>query len=407
MARRQIFISHSAHRDPSARPVLDLLEAKLNSQNRDYTVLLDHSTLQPGEDWRSALNIWCGACDAAILLITPDSMVAEFCNYEWSILAYRKATSQNFKILPVYYGATPEDLRGKPHQISEIQGSVVFSTIENSWPPIETWLGKVVTNEGPAARQAQLLATLFRTEIQDPYERNVNHAMSKINLPFGTWDPLADPWERFALLLISLGLKNATPALAELRWAFDGKEDRWNDILDLVACSWVDNRSTERLLGRTGGLYGERAVALNAEQGETARLYVVKASGRPPSYAWCTAAVTEVAADVEALKSQIEVSLARALRLDTSPAVNRTRLAEKLRNKETARQPVVVYLRANSLDRVWLAELRQRFEFVTFFLLSGPERPALTDVEWMEPELPPGFETTFWNEYDASKDAFQ
>ena len=54
MARRRIFISHSAHRDPSALPVLHQLEAKLKSLNQDYTVLLDHSTLRPGEDWRSA-----------------------------------------------------------------------------------------------------------------------------------------------------------------------------------------------------------------------------------------------------------------------------------------------------------------------------------------------------------------
>jgi hypothetical protein len=404
MGRRQIFISHSAHRDPSARPALDALELKLNELHEDYTVLLDHSSLKLGEDWRSALNVWCGACDAAILFVTPDSIRAEFCNYEWSVLGYRKATSPNFKILPVYMGATPEDLRGKPHQISEIQGSVTFSTIENAWPKIKEWLSEVVTSEGPAARQAQLLATLLRTEIQDPYERNVKFALKKIKLEFGTWEPLTDPWERFALLLIALGLTKSAPALAELAWAFAGKKDRWNDILGLIACSWVDNRSTERLLERSLGPSGERTVALNAEQGETARLYVVKASGRPPSRTWCTAALSEVVADLEELKTQVELSLARSLRLDTTP-VNRALLEKKLRNREAAQQPVVVYLRSRGLDQNWLDELRKHFEFVTFFLLSGPERPPLNGVEWMEPELPPNFEMTFWNEYENSKDA--
>jgi hypothetical protein len=404
MARHRIFISHSAHRDPSARPVLDKLEAGLKSLNDRYSVLLDHSSLQPSEDWRSAINVWCGTCDAAILLITPDAIEAEFCNYEWSILGYRRATSHNFRIFAVYYGATPEDIRGKPHQLSEIQG-VVFSTIEQSWPLVERWLDQVVPSEGPSTRQAQLLATLFSNEIPDPYRHNVDHALSKIKLELGTWEPLADPWERFALLLIGLGLQKSLPALAELAWAFAEKKARWNDILDLVACSWVDNRSTERLLKRSLGECQQRAVLLNAEQSETARLYVVKASGRPPSGTWCTAAVSDVVADMEGLKSQIELSLAHSLRLETSP-VDRSLLAKKLRNKEAAQQPVVVYLRTTGLDQNWFDQLRTHFQFVTFFLLSGTDRPAFVGVEWMEPELSPDFELKFWNEYENSKDVF-
>jgi hypothetical protein len=277
MARRRIFISHSAHRDPSALPVLHQLEAKLKSLNQDYTVLLDHSTLRPGEDWRSALDIWCGACDAAILLVTPDSMQAEYCSYEWSILSYRKARSQNFNILPVYYGATPEDLRGKPHQISEIQG-VVFSTIEACWPKIEAWLGKVVTNQDPTSKQAYLLANLLRKELQDPNQRQLDNALSKSNLELADWEPLEDRWEQFAFLLVGLGVPKAVLPLAPLAWAFNGKQDSWKDVLDLVACSWIDNRSALRLEARTCGPCGDRAVALNTEEPRTARLYVVKAS---------------------------------------------------------------------------------------------------------------------------------
>jgi hypothetical protein len=403
MARRRIFISHSAHRDPSALPVLHQLEAKLKSLNQDYTVLLDHSTLRPGEDWRSALDIWCGACDAAILLVTPDSMQAEYCSYEWSILSYRKARSQNFNILPVYYGATPEDLRGKPHQISEIQG-VVFSTIEACWPKIEAWLGKVVTNQDPTSKQAYLLANLLRKELQDPNQRQLDNALSKSNLELADWEPLEDRWEQFAFLLVGLGVPKAVLPLAPLAWAFNGKQDSWKDVLDLVACSWIDNRSALRLEARTCGPCGDRAVALNTEEPRTARLYVVKASSSPPSNSWCTVEVAGVAADLEMLKSQIEVSLAHALHVETSP-VDRPALARRLRNKEMAGRPIVVLLGTKGLDQAWLAELRQHFASVTFFLLSGTDRPALTGVEWIEPDLSPNFEVTFWDDYENSKDA--
>jgi hypothetical protein len=404
MGRRRIFISHSAHRDPSARPVLDELEARLKTLSDRYSILLDHSSLQPSEDWRSAINVWCGACDAAILLITPDAIKAEFCNYEWSILGYRRATSDNFKIFAVYYGATPEDIRGKPHQLSEIQG-VIFSNIGQSWPLVERWLGQVVPTDDPASRQAQLLATLFSNEIADPYQHHVNHALSKINLELGTWEPLSDPWQRFALLLIGVGLQKSLPALAELAWAFGENKNRWNDIVELIACSWVDHRSSERLKQRSLGECRQRAVLLNAEQDNTARLYVLKASERPPSGIWCTAGVSGVVVDIEGLKSQIELSLARSLCMEISP-VDCNLLQKKLRNREAAHQPVVIYLRTAGLDQDWLDQLRTHFQSVTFFLLSGTDRPAFVGVEWMEPELSPDFELKFWDEYENSKDAF-
>jgi hypothetical protein len=85
--------------------------------------------------------------------------------------------------------------------------------------------------------------------------------------------------------------------------------------------------------------------------------------------------------------------------------VDRPALARRLRNKEMAGRPIVVLLGTKGLDQAWLAELRQHFASVTFFLLSGTDRPALTGVEWIEPDLSPNFEVTFWDDYENSKDA--
>jgi hypothetical protein len=145
-------------------------------------------------------------------------------------------------------------------------------------------------------------------------------------------------------------------------------------------------------------------VGLNAQQGETARLYIVKASARRPSGAWDAADVSGVVADLNGLEKQVAGSLAGVLGLQTSP-VDRARLDRKLQNLENIKQPVVVYLRTSGLNQEWLNELRRRFPSVTFFLLSGADQPALTGVEWLEPELEANFEARFWDEYENSKDA--
>jgi hypothetical protein len=402
MARKRIFISHSAHRDPSARPMLDAIESKIQATGL-YGILLDHTTLQPGEGWRSAINAWCGGCDAAIVLVTHDSIDADFCKYEWSILSYRRTTSRNFQILPVYFGATPEDLRNKPHQIGEIQGAVTFTNIDTAWPKIDQFLQSVLPQNGPTARQAYLIANLLRAGINDPNLRELEIAKEQIALNLGTWEPLEDPWERFAFELIGLGLGKTAPALLQLAGSFQRTRRDWCDILDLVAGSWVDYRSAEILKNRTLGVLNDRAVGLNAVDGQTARLYVVKASDRRPSSTWLTADVNDAVADLDELIAEIEAALARAFGLETSP-VDRAKLDWKLNNQENARQPVVVFLRTNALDDAWLAALRQRFRFVTLFLLSGATPAALSGVEWLHPELPPEFEANFWIDYADNKD---
>jgi hypothetical protein len=340
-------------------------------------------------------------------------MVADYCVYEWSILSYRKAMSKGFEILPVYLlGAKPEDLRGKPHQIAEIQGidkwleysAIDKSTIDAVWPDIEKWLQAVVPSDKPSAMQAYLIANLLRDKIHDPNFRELDSALQRIRLELGTWEPLQDRWEQFAFLLLGLGLRKAAPALSQLYPSFHGDANDWKDVLELVACSWVDRRSAETFRDRARGTHENRTVALNAEQRETAQLYVFRASDVRPSKTWTRADVSAVVASLEELENQIARSLAEAVNLSTS-AVDRAQLNSRLRNlDEITQEPVVVYLRTRGLSQEWLTHLRGRFPSVTFFLLAGDDQPAFANVEWLEPELEANFETRFLDEYEKSKD---
>jgi hypothetical protein len=379
--------------------VLDALEAKLLTLASDFSILLDHSTLTPGENWRPAINVWCGMCDAAILLVTPDSIHADYCVYEWSVLAYRMAMSSKFRLLPLYLGTTPEALRGKPQQIAEIQGipGITLSSIEAIWPAIRTWLDSITSNDGPTLKQAQQIGTMCRKAIPDPSNNLSTHALAKVDLHLGTWQPLVDPWDWFALKLIGIGLCKAAPALNDIRWAFDGKD--WRNIVGLVLGSWVADSSAQKLAERSSGECAKRSVALNLEKGDTARLYVVKASGRPPSNTWPSADVVDVGAGFDDLKIQVTRSLQHALQLDDPSLIEKT-----LRRKEKLKEPVVVYLPSRSLDAAWLGELRRLFQNVTFFLLAGTDRLEIDGVEWMVPELPDGFESAFWAENEEIRD---
>ncbi len=404
MAKKKIFISHSAHRDPTARPALDAIEERLKALDQDYSILLDHSTLKPGEDWRPKINLWCGGCDAAILLVTPDSVDSPYCVYEWSILSYRKATSDEFQILPIYHlGATPEDLRGKPQQIAEIQGvkkSLQYSEIDAVWHDIEEWLQSVAPTDTPSVVQAKIIANLFRDK--DPKYYETAEALKQIKLELGTWEPLQDQWVQFAFLLLGLGLSNAAPALKQLQGTFGQYPEDWLNLIELVACAWVDHCSAGTFRALAQDTYEKRTVGLNAEQSQTAQSYVFKASNRRPSHTWTRVDVSDVVASLEELENKIADSLARALKLST-PA-DRAKLDKKLQIYDRNNDPVVIYLRTRGLSQEWLSHLRKQFRSVTFFLLTGNDQPAFENMTWLEPGLEANFEARFWNDYEDTKD---
>src|SRR5262249_11324638 len=124
----RVFFSHSTDKGTPERAILAALVDKLRG---DYAILLDRETLVPSEDWRSTLNVWIGSCDAAVILVTQQSVASEFCQYEWSILSYRRRVRPQFLVIPIYQGVTPQQIAGKPHQISEIAGYFQFDNIEN------------------------------------------------------------------------------------------------------------------------------------------------------------------------------------------------------------------------------------------------------------------------------------
>ncbi|MFB6889773.1 toll/interleukin-1 receptor domain-containing protein [Kitasatospora sp. NPDC056327] len=68
----RIFISHGAGRDPEVRQVLTLLEPSLTE--RGYSVFVDAEGLRVGDNWNQRLYDEMFGCDAAIVLLGPNTV---------------------------------------------------------------------------------------------------------------------------------------------------------------------------------------------------------------------------------------------------------------------------------------------------------------------------------------------
>jgi TIR domain len=401
-AKPRLFFSHSTENGTPERKILTGL---VESLRPDYAILLDRETLVPGEDWRSTLNVWIGSCDAVVILITPQSVASEFCQYEWSILSYRRQIQPKFLVVPIYHGVTPQQIAGRPHQISEIAGYFQYESLEKASQQVGGRLKAVSIESRPAEeRQARYIAVLLQKAIVR--EDVIDDAAENIELPLGTWDPSVNKWLNFSIKLIGVGLERARPALRDLQQYFD--DDKFADLVQLISCSWVDYRSACRVAETAKRKPAERSpLGLNAERTATARCYVLSASGRAPQQNWKIGEPNWVFGGYVDLRKQIRAALIQAVDLTEDEAEDGG-LEEELKLLEGDKQPVFVVLRTDGLNADLLRRLRadDLFAWVSFLVLTGEAggpRELLSDIEQLEPLLPKGFETKFWTDYEKTK----
>jgi hypothetical protein len=408
MASPQLLISHSTEKDRPRRKIVDELAKKLGKR---FAVLLDRTTIVPGESWRNTLNVWTGTCDAAVVLVTPQSIASEFCQYEWSILGLRRALDKAFRVVPIYAGLTPDEIARAPHQLGAIQGAtgIELKTVPAACARLLKALAGVARGTGttPAERQAQFVAAMLRRFVND--DDALVRAADSVQLDLGPWNPTQDKALRLALRLLGTGVDRAIPALDELLPFFTSDRDTFYELLDLVACSWVDLSASTAIEERAAAASTRlRGVALNAAQPGTAQLCVLRASGRPPRNAWRVAKVPNVFETLEQLTTQVYDALAPLFAVPAPPA-DRARVADALRRAEKFNNPVFVALREDGLKPKWLAELRKEFETVTFFLLTARRAvgdASYPDVKILRPPLHDGFESAFWTNYEDAKGFF-
>jgi len=232
----------------------------------------------------------------------------------------------------------------------------------------------------------------------------------------GPWSGINDSHYKLALALLQVPLGepklvNALTVLAE--YLDSAKADQ---ILSIVAPTWVDPRAARWLAdcGRRGD--NKPAVMLNGSTHFCAAMYIHRASCRPPKTRWRIVQVTGVHGEhtAEEIAAEMEQNLISELRLvadsfaENARESLRERLMVLLRDLQNGGHPVFVVLQFSAVIATVLTELQQLLPAVTFVLLSGidfPPSDLLHDqrVKLVEPKLEPGLEERAQSDFDYAR----
>ena len=114
---RRIFISHSSRGSEWSVQLRHRLVEEL--QARNYSVFLDEYQIVEGDLWRPKVYRALTECDAAVVLLSKDSLESKWVHTECTILACRRDLhahfNREFKLLPVLLpGVSRADLRASP-----------------------------------------------------------------------------------------------------------------------------------------------------------------------------------------------------------------------------------------------------------------------------------------------------
>jgi hypothetical protein len=413
VVKPRIFISHSA-KEPYAAQIRDALGTALNESGK-YAVLLDQFALEPGDAWRSRINLWVGGCDAAVVLLSESALSSAYVAYETSILAYRRTTDPNFVILPVYLQGIDEkrllSSRLSPQNLTEvqaIQGEDAATIIDAVTRKLDE-LNCRRQEKTPVELRAEALARLLRG-LDDGV---VDDAAERIDLDLGPWEPEQNKRLKLAIQLLSVGPRAAMRCLLLLQDEFQhlNRLHAFQEIVDIIGSAWVDYRSVERIPRIARGKEGRRAISTNAFTPLIAEMYVtsarITAGDRPTSwhYAECDAVTGEDPA-LE-LIPKVRRALAEALNCAEEMVASRARSVA-----EYGEQPIIIALHHPGIDKTVLDALRREFGTTTFFLLVGATTPVgsiLSDaeVEWLLPELGEDDEQHFVRAREAFGGAFK
>lgn len=415
MPRARIFISHSTKgelspAEASARDVLQALTRPLRDDDR-FTLLLDRITLKPGDAWRARINLWVGACDAAVVLLSEDALDSAYVAYEASILSYRRSLDPSLLVIPVLVppvtSAALKASRLAPQQLAELQ--LVRGTTDEIVAQVMDRLRGAAYFTSPVELRAEQLAEL----LEKADDRDVLRAYEAVGLETGLdvapWLPHESAHEghqrrlRLAVQLMSVGMESATRAVLLLQKRMG---DDWRvvqEIIDLIASSWVDYRSTTRIPPITRDPAGPRALALNASSRDTAWMYVVCAARNDPATGsedlWYLAQTNGITGEfvVQELKEEIRRSLAHELDVELDE------LDEELRRLFRTQAVLVALQHSPALTCEVLDALRRELPHVTFFVLTGDSAGAGAlrgaEVEFLVPALEHRDEEKFLEAY--------
>lgn len=373
MAPRRIFISHSAREDPTANGVRQAIKDRLLAEG-GYAVLMDDFALRAGDAWRSRINLWLGACDAAIVVLSEDALESSYVAFELNILGYRRWQEQRngreFRIIPVLVEMTMERVNESPLAPSQAgEWNAVVDTRDPGYLDAIVQVMQEVVPFGtyPIERRAR---ALMRSLPKDDDALDVAADTLGVELPF---DIGTDKRVRLAHRLLHEGMSvDAARAIRPIRPKVDLPL-----AIELLSCAWVDLKAED--LPSVVLDEARKPVVLNASFTDTAKMYIGSARHLEkvplPVHLAEPNTIIEERPDPAAHRQQVVDAVRQALFTELSVDSD-AELSLALRDYHDLKEPVLVSLQAPKPDPETIAALRADFPFVTFFLLTGPEGDA-------------------------------
>jgi hypothetical protein len=405
MLRRRIFVSHS-NSDPDSPAYIEAIDSALTAAG--FEVLVDRKRLEPGAKWRDDIYTWMGLCHGAVILVSeaairPGSI---WVPRETNILLWRRTLDPNFVVIPVCLGMVgPEDLKGgvfSDMQLGEIETARAATTAELVGA-LSARFARLAAPRTPL----ELLGNRLAEVLLAVSDNAIEEAIEQLPIDLGPCRATFDSRRALALSLLQVPLRKSLAALEILAEYVEGSKA--DQILAIIAPSWVDLCAARWVADCGGRIDDKPAAVLNAATSFCARMYVDRASCRPPKTRWPIVNTTGVHGErvAQEIAAEVERNLIQEFRLadDLEMPDPRTRLAALLQERQREGRPVFATLQYSSAIAAELSELQRLLPSVTFILLSGHEFPASAILEgrrvrFVEPRLAPGAEAQAQLDFD-------
>jgi len=327
---------------------------------------------------------------------------------ETSILLWRKTLDPNFIIIPVYLGIEPGDLKEQTSfndlNLPEVHG---YQTKNKSHDEIIDsikldFMKQLKPNN--ASSPLDDIADIIAEDLKMVPDNTIEKASALLDINLGPWEPMNNPKYKLALAMIHAGLRKSIDAMEKLKDS--QKNINIDRIFGLIEPSWVDICAARLIADCAMKHESKRAVILNASEFYSARMYVRRASCRPPK-SWVILEMVITGIGVDAMIAEVEITLIKKLLTESDPSKAKIKLTKLLKNMSKERKPVFVVLKYSKEISEYLPKLQKAFPCITFFLITGdnlPKQPELNGLyfQYLEPQLPSGIEEKVLEDFDLA-----
>jgi hypothetical protein len=368
----RVFVSHSSQEDQAVlTAIADAIKARNN-----FSLLMDTELLDAGDPWRARINLWLGGCDAAVLVLSEKALESPWVVYEASVLSYRNRGG-NFLIIPVLLrdpqGKLLSDRRLDAQHIKETQ-----AIISDDVAAIAQRVVAALPEHG-GDRPIDAIVKQFSVILDTVPAALLQKAADKLHTQL-PWEPGEDPAGVFVEKLLGAPTRQAAAALFQLSSHFKKDSDRMEEMVNLVAASWINPKALT-LLPEVSQAISGRAVALNAEYQDTAEIYHLAASGGDLTWHFIRSGPDAKGnGNSEPIGSRAE-EIRELVEQDLCAHLHCTKETLQQELEDYAAHTFVVGIAAEGFTDALIEELQQSFPLVTFFFITGSHAPPAAAVE--------------------------